>query len=104
LTIAAAAVAGMTVYARRSIQASIKVAADQVGDQWEGLREESTGAQGSETAARVSSSRDVRRGVTYGGGTHKDIVDQRGEVRGGLEDVGPDVISYSEFSTIVSQP
>jgi Flp pilus assembly pilin Flp len=96
LAIVTAAVAGMTLYAKRSIQAAIKVAADQVGDQWEGVRAESPGGDVFETRMAVETTGEVKRGATWGGGYRKEIVDQRTVSHGALEGPGlePNTSSY----------
>ena len=107
IAIVMAAILGLQVYAKRSIQAGIKTAADQIGSQDEGIAYEA-GERRNRTSAsagrvlqqqsRVTSAtdRNVRSRQLQGGGVQRDTVTDTSSTIGTLPSRGAGVASYSE--------
>jgi Flp pilus assembly pilin Flp len=101
-----AAILGMQIYAKRGIQAGIKTAADQLGDQLKGMQYESGDRQRSviaagdaltrESAVTTASDRRIRTRATAGGGRQMDVIRDTSANAGALATRGAGVSSYSE--------
>ena len=104
LGIVAAAAVTMQVYARRGLQAGLKAAADQLGDQAVGLQQE-TGKKVRLQESAIKVERDHRRQIQerLGGGVQVQTAEHtrtRGALEGcGADPCGPETTQYTEVVT-----
>ena len=107
LGLIAAVILGMQVYAKRGLEAAVKVGADQIGNQVDGMKYESGDRQNKvfaagvvlkrETATRNESDAATNTKVLLGGGTQLGTAGASqnfGDLDPGT--YGPDVSAYSE--------
>ena len=108
-----AALVGMQLYTKRSIQAVVKKASDEIGDQADGMRYESGDRQrgpfsegatlARESAASTVVDQTITSGARPGGGYVRTAAPERSVTTGAVANRGPGVTAYSKVVVERSQ-